>query len=539
MTISTPGKFQEKGRDPRGRELHSVAGSSREVKFKYLGGVPPITIGPPVLFGQLRAFLTDSHYSETAVCKRLGLARPHDYLTLRPNPASPRSIQDPLDLVIRLFLIGEMVKDHELEEWVSEPVIETLRGLGLITRHSRQPENSYATTALYPAHGLFLVSDRWSSPEDAPIEMAADVVYPAVTVNTGHFVDTLPDEPCDSFLDLCSGSGVAALLAARRYARHAWSTDVTEASTRCAEFSRLLNGIENLTVAQGDLYQAAGKRTFDRIAANPPYMPSLRPAEIYAYGGELGDQITRRIVEALPEYLRPGGRFYAVTAGPDRDGEGFEVRMRSWLGNAAGEFDIFFFERRSFEPSEIAHQQAAKTRGGPEEVDAWKKLFAERGVKNLVYGSLVIQRKTEAGRPVTVRRRKGPRLGTAEIEWLRTWETAAADDAILGRILDAKPIAAMGLELRVIHRLQNGELAPQEFTLETSYPFTVECAIQPWAAYLIARCDGKATACELLVYLKESGVIAASEPEQEFADFLRVLISGGFLEIDAFRLPAR
>ena len=537
MTISTPGKFQEKGRDPRGRELNSVTGSSRDVKLKYLGCVPPLTIGPHVHFRQLRAFLTDSYYSETAVCKRLGLERPQHYLTLHPNPASPRAMQDPLDLAMRLFLIGEMVKNHELEKWASPPAIDAMRGLGLIARHSREPENWYATAALYPAHGLYLVSDRWSSPEDAPIEMAADVVYPAVTVNTGHFLETLPPEPCDSFLDLCSGSGVAALVAASRYARHAWSTDVTESSTRCAEFSRLLNGIENLTVAQGDLYQAAGKRTFDRIAANPPYMPSLRPAEIYAYGGELGDQITRRIVEGLPEYLRPGGRFYAVTAGPDRDGEGFEVRMRSWLGSAADEFDIFFFERRSFEPTEIAHQQAAKTRGGPEEVDAWKKLFAERAVKNLVYGSLVIQRKTGAGRPITVRRRKGPRLGTAEIEWLRAWETAAAGDGILRRVLDAKPLAASGLALRVIHRLQNGELAPQEFTLETSYPFTVDCAIQPWAAYLIARCDGKTTARQLLGYLKENGVVAPGETEEEFADFLRVLISGGFLEIEGFRLP--
>jgi len=91
--------------------------------------VPPLTIGPTALFRELRAFLTDSYYSETAVCARLGLERPQDYLTLLPNPASPRSIQDPLDLVARLFLIGEMVRDHELEKWVPLPVLEAMRGL--------------------------------------------------------------------------------------------------------------------------------------------------------------------------------------------------------------------------------------------------------------------------------------------------------------------------------------------------------------------------------------------------------------------------
>src|SRR5258708_35465426 len=112
--------------------------------------------------------------------------------------------------------------------------------------------------------------------------------------------------------------------------------------------------------------------------------------------------------------------------------------MRSWVGSAADEFDIFFFERRSFEPTEIAHQQAAKTRGGPEEVDAWKKLFAERAVKNLVYGSLVIQRKTGAGRPITVRRRKGPRLGTGEDAWPRAWETEGDGGGVFRRRVDRR-----------------------------------------------------------------------------------------------------
>jgi hypothetical protein len=65
----------------------------------------------------------------------------------------------------------------------------------------------------------------------------------------------------------------------------------------------------------------------------------------------------------------------------------------------------------------------------------------------------------------------------------------------------------------------------------------VDCAIRPWAAYLIPRCDGKTTARELLAFLKENDLLAADESEERFADFLGVLISGGFLEIDGFRLP--
>ncbi len=365
-----------------------------------------------------------------------------------------------------------------------------------------------------------------------------DVVYPALTVNTVHFMATLPAEPCDSLLDLCSGSGVAAFWGAR-YARQVWSADITEPSARCAEFNRRLNGIENATVVMGDLYDPVDGQMFDRITAHPPFRPTLQATEVYADGGELGDEVTRRIVAGLPKHLLPGGRFYGIGAGPDRAGEGFETRVRNWLGKDESTFDVFLFERQLFHPIYIANQQAARTRGGSEQVDQWKRLFEKYQVDNLVYGAMLIQRKAAAGRPATVRRRKGTRLGTTEIEWLRRWETAAAEDAIFRRILESRPMAAQDLALQVTHRIQDGALAPQEFRLESNYPFTAECSIQPWAAYLLARCDGKTTARELLGWLKENGFLAPSEPGDEFAEFLGVLISGGFLEIEDFRRPER
>lgn len=499
--------------------------------------MPPLVLGPRALFSELRAFLVGSNYTEAAVCQRLGLHQPKDYLTLRPNPASPRAIHDHLDLLARLFLIGEIVEEQQIQTWVPSPVREAMTGLGLVAQYPVQPQNWYATTALYPAYGLWVASDRWTSPELAPIRVAADVVYPAITPNTAHFMETLPGDPCESLLDLCTGSGVAAMLAASRYAREVLATDITEAAQLSVEFNRLLNGIENLKMARGDLYEPVGQATFDRILAHPPYMPSLKPAEVYAYGGELGEELTRRVIEGLPKYLRPGGRFYCITAGPDLEGETFETRLRSWLGDRGPEFDVFVLERQLFDPIHIANRQAARTRGGLDELEQWKKLFDRYRLEHLVYGAVVVQRKTGPTPPVTVRRRMGRRFGSAEIEWLRVWETTAADPTFVHTILESKPVATPDLELHVVHRLQDGELAAKEFTLDTKYPFTVECAIRPWAAFLIPRCDGKTTARELLAFLKENELLAADESEEEFADFLRVLISGGFLEIEGFRLP--
>src|ERR1700688_2432957 len=102
-----------------------------------------------------------------------------------------------------------------------------------------------------------------------------------------------------------------------------------------------LNRILNRTAAEGALYEPAGDLTFDRIVAHPPYVPVYRPQLIFDSGGQDGEQIVRRIIEGLPRYLRPGGQFFALTMGTDRE-RLFERRLRDWLGEAEGEFDVAF-----------------------------------------------------------------------------------------------------------------------------------------------------------------------------------------------------
>ncbi len=500
--------------------------------FLYCWGcVIPLRLASPDQFLLLREFLEAAGYRQDAVCARLGLKNTQGYLHVKANAGG--TPEDLLDLLIRLFLVGETLAWTAVKTAIATPVLDAFLQTGLLVRIA---ETCYAPVALYPARALYIVSDRWTPPAGVPVAKFDDIVYPAVTVHTDHLLDMLPAEPCEAFLDLCSGTGISGMVAAR-HAHHVWAFDVTERATLFAEFNRQLNGIANLTAACGDLYQPAGDQTFDRIAANPPYMPSRTPAEIYADGGALGERITRRVVEDLPHYLRPGGCLYLITGGAESDEQPFEQRVRAWLGAAHSGFDVFVIVRQTFDPADMAYQAAARVHGGQEEVAELKELYQRSGVDRFVYASVLIQRRRASTAPVTVRRQTGRHFGAAELEWLRAWETAAADPAMVSRILDARPIASPQAELRVVHRMQNGELTPVDFVLTIGQPYDAECRIQPWTAHLVARCDGRTTARQHLAHLKEQQLVHPETPPDEFAGQLRIFISGGFLEIDGHRPP--
>ncbi len=408
-------------------------------------------------------------------------------------------------------------------QWSSSP------SLGLIVPHTADSGVLSGTVALYPLRGLYIVSDRPSSIEGDDRRPPDDLVYPAMIPNTQLFLDLIQTGLCDAFLDLCAGTGIAALLAARDGAANAYSYDITPRSTVFAEFNRRLNGIANLTTAQGDLYEPAVDLTFDRIAAHPPYVPVYRPNLIFDSGGQDGEQIVRRIIEGLPQYLRPGGRFYALTMGSDRQ-RPFEQRLREWLGPAESEFDVAFINRLTRTPRDWAAESVISKNGSVTDIAEWRSFFENLHVSALVYGLVMIQRRA-SNRPVfTVRRQIGSQTGPVEHTRLFEWETAVVTHEP-DWLLRLRPCSMPGIRFRVEHRFDGGNWVPDAYLLETDYPFASGLPAQAWTAHLLACADGSLTAAELLERLKSDGALRPETPASAFAEMLATLISGGFLQV--------
>jgi methylase of polypeptide subunit release factors len=472
-------------------------------------------------FEELREFLRSAGYTEGFLCGRFGLKRAEQFELDRGRRAPLPEAASAADILTALYLAGEFASVEQAERLVGRDGVGLLRGMGLLAIDAGG--RCHGTVALYPLADLHIASDRWSNPGDAPFEAPNDTVYPAFIPNTRLFLEHVPRGECGSFLDLCAGTGIAAILAARQGAREAWAGDIAERCTRFAEFNGRLNGVANFHPVTSDLYGSLG--SFDRIVAHPPYVPALQPKWIFFSGGEDGEEITRRIVEGLPAHLNDHGVFLALTMGSDRSDAPFEARIREWLGEGGRDFDIALIVRKSYEPHEFA------VRNG-QESETWKKLFTRLGVESLVYGFVVIQRRTGARQTFTVRRQASSGARRTPWEWLLAWESADKESLILERPLHR----GCDAEFQVRHRLEDSGWTPQRYTLRTEWPFSMECDAHPWMANLIALCDGRATGRDQLRVLVENEVVPAI-PEEEFARAVAALVSGGFIEVEGFRPP--
>lgn len=498
-----------------------------------------LQMGTPEQFAALREHFLRTGFAEEAIRKRLDIppGRELDLAGLSCRPPLKPKVGDALDALIYLLVLGESLPTAEAVALLPSDVWEALNYTRLVAPDAANADRCVASVALYPIRDLFIASDRWSNPDHSPRQMFSDIVYPALTKSAKQFINYTSFEPCEDFLELCAGTAPAALLAART-AKNVWATDIAERSLDFAKFNAALNGIENVTFALGDLFEAVEGRVFDRIAAHPPYVPVLKPAEIFYGGGEVGEEITKRIISELPARLKPDGRFYCRTLGTERPGQSFEKRIRDWLGEKHAEFDVGLFILQNLEPRQFALEETLNRNGGREEFAQWEKLFTRNAVCELVIGVIVIQRVAKRRPAFTIRRTIRNLTSSAALEWAMRWEAEMQLPGAVQQLLEAKPSAPPGIEIIVRHAVRDGEIAPVDFTLSIELPFATDCRVQPWMAALLPRCDGKSTVAELFEMAKQNEWIVADTPAEEFCRLLATLISGGFLQTEEFRLPA-
>jgi SAM-dependent methyltransferase len=471
-------------------------------------------------FATLRQMLADAGYEQSAICRRADVSRLDQILTSTTRAANAPPLENTLDALTCLLLEGRSLPACLAGELLPSGLPGLLAEFGLLVESQGEWN---CPIALYPSEGLYVISDRAND--------AADSVYPAIEGNSRRFLDVIPRDKCGTLLDLCTGTGIAGLVAARDFATSVFACDLGERATRFAEFNRRLNGLANVKFEQGNLYEPYAGRMFDCIVSHPPHVPVLKPKYLFSDGGDDGEQAGKQIVRDLASHLSPGGQLCLLTMGLDTKDGPFEQRARTWLGDAQREFDIALVAREVVDPVDFITRSVMRGSTELSQVDQWQALFRSRGAISLVYGTLLIVRKTERRTPFTVRRRS---LETThrrtEMDWLLRWERAAANGTATKMVLDSRLAAAPGSTLRVMNQLKDGDWEPAEYILQVDHPFRVECRTQPWIVQLLGLCNGAKTGREQLKMLIAGGLVARGTSPEQFAQALVLLISEGFIQ---------
>jgi SAM-dependent methyltransferase len=485
-------------------------------------------LGSAAEFAAAREVFASSGFDYASVCRRVGAEHLYLLTTKLEGEYLAKSAVDALDALIRLFVIG-----RTMEAGAVPAVLEPLKPLGLLLPHPENPGAWFAPVMAHPTPGgVVMICDRNSSPEGVPIKRApADALYPALFANTLDFVERFPNTPCDSILEIGTGTGTAAIQWAK-LAREVWATDITSRSVHFAEFNRRLAGVENIHVVEGDMYAPVEGKTFDRIAAHPPFVPARNSAVIFRDGGEDGEQLVRRVIEGLPVYLRPGGLFWASFMISDRVGEMAEGRIRSWLAPCDAEFDIALaIDSRNTASQTIAHSVLNGV-GTVEEIHYFGELWRQNRTEYLIHASVLIRRRAQgsAERPaVTVRTQAGKGFGAGHLDWLLDWNAAQFRPGFEESFLESRPALAPACEVRATHRLERGAVVSEEFTFEADGPIRVACRVPVFMAGILTQCDGGRSVREMFEGLRGAGKIPTDADPREFLRMLSGLVSAGVL----------
>jgi ribosomal protein L3 glutamine methyltransferase len=207
---------------------------------------------------------------------------------------------------------------------------------------------AYLTGEAWLTGHRFRVDERVIVPRSFIAELLADQLAPWV-----EDADTV-----SSVLDLCTGSGCLAILAAEAFGQaQVDAVDLSADALAVAALNVSDYGLgERIRLVESDLFAALEGRTYDVIISNPPYVNAesvaALPAEYQAEpalalgSGSDGLDATRRILAAAPAHLNPGG-VLVVEIGHNRDvlEAAYPALPFTWLDTAGGDQFVFMLRR--------------------------------------------------------------------------------------------------------------------------------------------------------------------------------------------------
>jgi ribosomal protein L3 glutamine methyltransferase len=221
--------------------------------------------------------------------------------------------------------------------------------LDIIERRTEQRiPAAYLTNQAWLGDLSFYVDERVIVPRSFIAELLREQLFPWVEN---------PDE-VTTVLDMCTGSGCLAILAAHAFPNaHVDAVDLSADALDVAQYNVSDYGLEErITLIESDMFAKLKGRKYDLIVSNPPYVDAESVAALpqeYKYepaqalgSGTDGLNATRAILEHAAEHLTENG-LLIVEIGHNRDAleAAFPKLPFTWLDVSAGNEFVFLLHR--------------------------------------------------------------------------------------------------------------------------------------------------------------------------------------------------
>ena len=478
--------------------------------------------------GRFREVFARAGYDEAGLVETLGpvqlprrLGRDRAYFRHRTRGGRP------LDGLMRLFLLG-LPEDLDAARLALAPIpAEEWARAGLISIDGNQVRGQVRMMAF---RKLLLASDHQETPE---AQVRPDQVM-GMTASTVALADFTVRRPVGTALDLGTGSGVQAFLAAAHSDR-VWATDASARAIEFARFNAVFNGCaEKVEFLEGDGFEPVRGRTFDLVVSNPPF--ALTPSRRFAYrdSGVPLDGFARALIRNGAACLNEGGFCQIVCDWAHIAGQDWKERLAEWFSGTG--CDAWVLRTDTHDAGGYAHVWIRDTEEAGEEesarlYDEWLAYYAGLGLEAVSTGLIAIRK--AGGRRNWLRIEDGPATnGGAFGEdvlrrfGLRDFLEAAPDNAAL---LGARFRVAQSVRLDQVCGWGDGSWRILSAKIRLAQGLQYESDIDLRLAGMVALCDGQRTLGEVL----EKAAQALGEDLERFAPnclaLMRELVERGFL----------
>lgn len=346
----------------------------------------------PSELAPLAARLAEHNYTEEAV---RNLLRLHDNGELiggqipfyqwmcQTNPS-------PLATLTGFFLLGEGVGREELLELLGMPNCVALDKCNAIVGFDGVFTSQ---VVLYPCQGHYFFTDYWYT-------LGHQTEGKIYEIGTDSYVlaRTTPRVGVKNALDLCTGSGIHAIMSAGHAPSKA--VDINPRALEYARANAALNSVE-VETHLGDLFEALqSEETFDLITINPPFVPSPDPdvVLIHRSPGETGEEVSHRVVGSLPDRLREGGLFSMILEYPVMADDPYVDRLERWLesdGTGWG-IGVLWYVEKSL--GEYVVQHIGPVQSYQETFNKYLQSYLRHGIRAIRFANVFIKR-LPAGTP--------------------------------------------------------------------------------------------------------------------------------------------